>query len=360
MTDTQGLSPDTTPDHTGVVFDEYYFQHDCGVPYRRDEHWLSFFGRVVGKIVELLAPSTVLDAGCALGIGVEAFRELGVAAWGVDISEYAIESVHESVRPFCFQGSLSNELPECMPRRYDLVVCIEVVEHVPPAEVDVVLDQLCAASDAVLLSSSPEDYREATHVSVHPPEYWSGCMARRGFVRDVDVDLSFLTPWAALYRRSSAPDWVIVQDLERQLWHLRHEVVSLRAEALAMQSRLTASESGHSALEQAERRHDEEVSRLEAEADRAQSELVRRELEILRLRDHAVGAEAELGQLRGEVKVLEGQIHRHAHAVEEYEARMASALGAQVALDGVRNSRSWKLLWGVLSPYRSARRLLRR
>ena len=353
MTETHGLSPDTTPDPATAVFDEYYFEHDCGVPYRRDEHWLSFFRRVVGKIVELVKPSTVLDAGCALGIGVEAFRELGVDAWGVDISEYAIKSVHESVRPFCFQGSLTDELPEPMPRQYDLVVCIEVVEHVVPAEVDAVLDRLCGAGDAVLLSSSPEDYREATHLSVHPPEYWSGCMARRGFVRDVDVDLSVLTPWAALYRRSSAPTWVVVQDLERQLWHLRHEVVSLRAEALTMQSRLADADTAHGSLDEESRRH-------EAEMERAQSELVRRGLENLRLRDHAVGAEAELGELRGEAKVLEGQIHRYAQAIEEYEARMAGAFGAQRALDEVRNSRSWKLLWGALSPYRSARRMLRR
>src|SRR5262245_43923444 len=108
-------------------YNRYYFEHGCGRPYQRDDEWLEFFGAIADKIVKGIAPPTVLDAGCAMGFLVEGLRARGVDAWGVDISEYAIGQVHESLRPYCWVGSLAEPLPQ----RYDLIVCIEVLEHMP-------------------------------------------------------------------------------------------------------------------------------------------------------------------------------------------------------------------------------------
>ncbi len=63
------------------LYDDYYYAHDCGRPYRRDEEWLNFFDRIAARIIELYAPRTVLDAGCAWGFLVEAFRKRGVEAY---------------------------------------------------------------------------------------------------------------------------------------------------------------------------------------------------------------------------------------------------------------------------------------
>ena len=42
-------------------------------------------------------------------------------------------------------------------------------------------------------------------MNVRPPEYWAEQFARQGFVRDVDFDASFITPWAVRFRRSAEP-----------------------------------------------------------------------------------------------------------------------------------------------------------
>ena len=76
------------------LFDEYYYAHDCGRPCQRDEVWLNFFDQVAKRIIEQFEPKTVLDAGCAWGFLVEAFRNRGVEASGVDISEYAFQNIH--------------------------------------------------------------------------------------------------------------------------------------------------------------------------------------------------------------------------------------------------------------------------
>jgi hypothetical protein len=171
-----------------------------------------------------MQPQTVLDAGCAMGFLVEALRARGVEAWGIDISEYAIGQVHESTKPFCSVGSVTAPLP----RRYDLITCIEVLEHLPQADAEAAVANFCAHTDDVLFSSSPDDFAEPTHVNVQPPDYWAGLFARHGFFRDVDCDLTHITPWAARFRKTNATADALAGDYERRFWQLQQENTALR------------------------------------------------------------------------------------------------------------------------------------
>lgn len=198
----------------GSFFDAFYYANCCGRPYARDAEWLAHFGRVADRIIADFQPKRVLDAGCAIGLLVEALRSRGVDAFGVDVSEYAITQVHDAVRPFCRQGSITTPFGE----RYDLITCIEVVEHMPPQEAEAAIENLCQHTEEVLFSSSPEDYREPTHVNVHPPEHWAELFARHGFVRDVDYDATYVVPWAMRLRRTRAPLHRVVRDFERRAW----------------------------------------------------------------------------------------------------------------------------------------------
>jgi cyclopropane fatty-acyl-phospholipid synthase-like methyltransferase len=193
-------------------FDAYYFANCCGLPYRRDDHWLGFFGKIAERIDAGIRPRRVLDAGCALGILVETLRGRGIDAEGIDLSSYAIANVHEPIRPFCRQGSIASEFTG----RYDLIVSIEVLEHVPVREGEEAIANFCRHTDDVLFSSTPSDHREPSHVNVQPAEYWAEQFARHGFYRDVDFDASFVTPWAVRFRRGREPLPRIVRDYERR------------------------------------------------------------------------------------------------------------------------------------------------
>ncbi|MBL8058935.1 MAG: methyltransferase domain-containing protein, partial [Anaerolineales bacterium] len=207
------------------LFDANYYRCGCGeLPYQREPAWLGFFGGVADEIVRRIGPRTVLDAGCAMGFLVEALRDRGVAAEGVDISEYAISQVRADVRPYCRVGSVL----EPFPARYDLITCVEVLEHMPAAEAERALANLCRHTDDILFSSSPRDYAEPTHFNVRPPEYWAELFALNGFVRDVDFEAGFLTPWAARFRRSAEPPARVVRAYERRLAALAQENAELR------------------------------------------------------------------------------------------------------------------------------------
>jgi hypothetical protein len=228
------------------LFDAYYFQHGCGLPYEASEPWRRFFGQVADRIVQGIGPRTVLDAGCAIGLLVDALRARGVEAYGIDISEYAIGQVPEAVREYCQVGSLVEPLA----RRYDLIVCIEVLEHMQPAESMAALANLCQATDDIVFSSSPTDFREPTHFNAQPPEYWAGLFAEQGFVRDVDFDATVILPWSLRLRRLNAPLARVAADYERKFWRLAQENHELRQQSLEMRARLAALERSESQLQE--------------------------------------------------------------------------------------------------------------
>ncbi len=183
----------------GLQYGEEYFASHLGPPYAWSEpHWPAFFGRIAQKIVDRLGPCSVLDAGCAIGFLVGALRERGVEAEGIDVSEYAIGQAPAKLGPYCRVASVTAELP----RSYDLIVCIEVLEHLPPRHAERAIRNFAAHADAVLFSSTPTDDREPTHVNVRPVERWVELFAREGLHRDLQFDASFVTPHALLFRRS--------------------------------------------------------------------------------------------------------------------------------------------------------------
>lgn len=285
----------------GVEYGQYYYRHDCGVPYERNDHWLGFFGKIADAIIRDLRPTSVLDAGCAKGFLVEALRDRGVEAWGVDVSEHAIAEVHESVREYCHTGSLTEPLD----RRYDLIVCIEVLEHIPAADANAAVANLCAATDRLLLSTTPDSYGVPTHFNVQPPEAWSEALAQHGFLREVEHDVSYVTPWAALYARTEQPLPELVRRYDRSWWRLRREADQLRDSLLTSNARLAEIE--------------EQPAKARPEL---QAELDRRQEEILRLRDLLIGKEAELGVAKGQLAVVEERWRRLAGAKNRVASRL--------------------------------------
>ena len=220
-----------------AMFDAFYYAHSCGRPYSRDDEWLRFFGGIADRIrADFKSSATadgvrrVLDAGCAMGLLVEALVARGIDAHGVDISEYAIAQAAPAVAGRCLVRSLNSA--DAFDGRYDLIVCIEVLEHMPADEARAALAGICAHTSDVLFSSSPTDFGETTHVNVQPPEAWAEAFAREGFLRDLDYDASFITPWAVRFRRRSEPLPRIVREYERVAARLAIERNELRQQVV--------------------------------------------------------------------------------------------------------------------------------
>lgn len=197
----------------------YYKEYDVGcgkVDYSDSEYTKGFLTQIAQKIADDLHPRTVLDAGCAMGHLVAALRDLGVEAYGVDISKYAISKVREDVRPFCKVGSLTEPLPAGLPDRYDLVVTIEVLEHLYAEDGRQAIRNLCQLTDKVLFTSTPDDFTEPTHVNVQQREYWCRAFFENGFMDDINYRPTYLTAHALLFRRCANIERQI-EDYERNI-----------------------------------------------------------------------------------------------------------------------------------------------
>jgi SAM-dependent methyltransferase len=217
------------------LFDEYYYEHGCGRPYERDEGWLEFFDGIAKRIIEESKPKTILDAGCALGFLVEAFRNRGVEAFGVDISDYAIKNIHLNTKPYCWVDSVC----EPFPQKYDLITCIEVQEHLAQRDSEKAIANLCAHANEIVFSSTPFDYKESTHFNSQPPEYWAEQFARHGYYRDLDSDMSFITAWAVKFVKTNRSTSRLVREYERKFWYLWKENTDLCALSGEMRQKLS-------------------------------------------------------------------------------------------------------------------------
>jgi hypothetical protein len=234
------------------------------------------------RLVTDLQIESVLDASSEPGPLVEKLRDLDVDASGLDASE-----------------TLGAQLE----RKYDLVLCIDVLERLSPADGEAALENLCASTDRLVFSSTPFEYAEPANVNVHAPEDWSAQFARQGFVRNLEYDASFLTPWAALYERSHTLLPEVVRTYDRAWWQLKLEVRQVREKVLELDAQL------------------EEGSGPVAE------ENVRLREELLLSRDDLVGHEARLGEALGRIEVLESELRRHQDALAEANRILGSRTG---------------------------------
>ena len=99
-------------DTAGALYDRHYFETALGpVPYDRTQvKWMDFFATIADRIVAEIKPRRVLDLGCAKGFLVEALRDRGVEAFGIDVSAYAISEVRADIQPFCRVASVTDPL----------------------------------------------------------------------------------------------------------------------------------------------------------------------------------------------------------------------------------------------------------
>lgn len=209
--------------------------HGEAPPYAWGEPvWEELFAGIADQLVAHLRPRTSLDAGCAIGFLVKALYDRGVEAEGVDISEWAIAHVPVEIAGRCWVQSLTKDLPG----RYDLITCIEVLEHLSPAHAAAAVANLCRHTETVLFSSTPEHFDEVTHVNVRPAEYWAALFARHGFYRDVDFDAAFVSPHAVLFRAVPGP--TAAAGYERWARHLRSELEGVRAHRQSLHQQVQA------------------------------------------------------------------------------------------------------------------------
>jgi SAM-dependent methyltransferase len=280
-----------------------------------NEEWRGFFLSLADRIVGMLDPRTVLDVGCARGLLVQALAAKGVDAVGTDISEHAVASAHHDVRDRLRVASATEPLKD----RYDLITCIEVLEHMSPVDAQVAIDTMAAATDRVLFSSSPGDHDEPTHINTRPTAQWVAWFAERGFFRRTDVDLSFVSPWAVLLERGEPTIHTLTQRYEQQLATTTTELLEKRRALLESHRRIS------SLNEQLGRGESDKLADQSALVEQWQAEVLEARHQLLTTRDHVIGTEAEVSRLTRDNVRLRADLARAKKQLGNVRGRLKEA-----------------------------------
>lgn len=115
------------------IFDEHFFESGEETEARYKSYTMQSILPKRERQAKLLmahyTPSRVLDVGCAKGFLVLALRGLGVEAFGVDVSDYALFSAPEKARQYLFKVDLNNDALPFANGNFDLVTVYSAFEY---------------------------------------------------------------------------------------------------------------------------------------------------------------------------------------------------------------------------------------
>jgi SAM-dependent methyltransferase len=155
-------------------------------------------------LMERFSPSSVLDVGCGSGAFLDAFHKQGVRdTVGVDGPFAPAETVREHGHEFVAVDLEGSRLS--LGRTFDLVLCLEVVEHLAPEYGPVVVEDLVRHGRAVAFSAAIPQQSGRGHANERPQSYWASEFARHGYHPH---DIVRLKIW-----NDSRVDWWYAQNL---------------------------------------------------------------------------------------------------------------------------------------------------
>ncbi len=140
---------------------------------RRAEMFMEITGAKAGE--------SVLDLGCGAGRG-----GLALAEHGLNVAYLDFVRVGTELQPF-YEQSLWNALPSRNPK-WDYGYCCDVMEHIPPEFVMLVVSNALQACRAVFFSISftPDNFGrfvgEPLHLTVKPYVWWRDRLGELGDV----------------------------------------------------------------------------------------------------------------------------------------------------------------------------------
>lgn len=156
--------------------DRLYFENRTAL---KHEHWID-----ASQWKEFFKCKTALDIGCGVGHRVLTLNELGVDAYGCDISQWAVDNSHKKVSYKIIQLDISKESWEN--GSFDLVIAYDILEHLTEQELETALKNIKESTNKHILFSipflgDPNLEADKTHKIKESREWWEYRIKQAGF-----------------------------------------------------------------------------------------------------------------------------------------------------------------------------------
>lgn len=136
---------------------------------------------IVPVILEVLNPQSVVDVGCGIGTFLNIFKQNGVDdILGLDGPwvDKKLLSKHISLEDF---KEVDLEKGFEIDRKFDLALCLEVLEHIQDKFASNVVKSLTLASNYIVFSASIPGQMGQNHVNEQWMEYWIDIFKQYGY-----------------------------------------------------------------------------------------------------------------------------------------------------------------------------------
>jgi SAM-dependent methyltransferase len=149
--------------------------------YLHDEfiHNLETPREVVPTLVKMFRPASVLDVGCGIGTWLKVFEEQGVK----DIVGIDGDHVNRKLLKILPDNFLVRDLtkPWDLGRKFDLLISLEVAEHLPESCSDLFIEALVKHADVILFSAAIPGQGGQNHLNEQWPTFWQQKFLKHGY-----------------------------------------------------------------------------------------------------------------------------------------------------------------------------------
>ncbi|HVX07924.1 class I SAM-dependent methyltransferase [Humibacter sp.] len=133
---------------------------------------------ITGMVRTWLEPASVVDFGCGLGVWLAEWAAHGCAIQGID-GDYVDRSALRIPERAFRAADLAQ--PVELERCYDLVMSLEVAEHLPAECADIFVESLTRHGDAILFSAAIPGQGGEHHVNCRWPSWWAAKFRAHGY-----------------------------------------------------------------------------------------------------------------------------------------------------------------------------------
>ena len=140
---------------------------------------------VVPLIIQFIKPKSVLDVGCGTGTWLKVFAEHGIQDYiGVDG-----DHLNANLLKIPFINFVVCDLRQSfsLQRKFDLVISLEVAEHLDEKYADQFVHTLISHADIILFSAAIPGQGGQHHLNEQWPEYWEEKFKKHGFFFQDDI-----------------------------------------------------------------------------------------------------------------------------------------------------------------------------
>ena len=142
-------------------------------------HNLNAAREVVPILLQLTKSTSVLDVGCGTGTWLKVFEENGVNDYlGVD-GDYVERSMLKIPHKLFHAHDLTKSFT--LGRKFDIVVSLEVAEHIPEQCADSFIESLVKHAEVLIFSAAIPGQGGQNHLNEQWPEYWQKKFEPFGF-----------------------------------------------------------------------------------------------------------------------------------------------------------------------------------